>query len=164
MDGWLKDILVTGAAVGGLLLGIINLGVTLWSRKTQLRVKAVDHPRGSITEFGIELVNLSPFSVTVVEAGLARAEPFEQLRAKFRPARVAVSRIPIHATDKTGERPPIQLKAGESITLAGDVQQCLTADMPLRRVYVQLATGEIFYGEGPALEKLRRGQRAMQAP
>lgn len=159
-----KDALVTCAAVGGLVLGIINTTITVRARLPRVRLTAVDVPKGSVRLFGIEVVNLSTFPVTVVEIGFARAERFERLRGLLRPSEVRVSRAPIRSLTEDGKPLPVRLAPGEAAVLTGDAEQWLGLDMPLRRVYAKLNTGSISYGRGPALDRARRANQAVLSP
>jgi hypothetical protein len=137
--------LTFGIALLGAVLGVMNTWHSLRRDKVRLRVRplSVAHPIKHY-DFGIEVVNLSLFAVTVEEIGFT-------LNGRSAEGR---ERAVILAPDPTdGEPFPRRLEPRSSVTLYFDSQYASGAS--IGRAYARTACWEFAYGTSPALKSLR---------
>lgn len=139
--------------VGG-FLGIVSFWRTIIRDRPKLRVTPVSAvPVGGAAaiyrniNFGIEVINLSPFAVIVQEVGFV-------LRGTSQ--RGAAMRPPTSDPNRTT---PYKLEARESVTfyLTAPTQ---TSGKGIARAYASTACGRTFKGVSPALKGLDKEIRA----
>jgi hypothetical protein len=141
---WIQAITLAIAMLGA-VLGIINTFIAVNNRRVRLRVRpmyTVGAPAGA--GFGIEVVNLSSFPVTISDVGLLYGRAWSAL-----PARMVIA-DPI-LFDGGGW--PRRLEPRSEVSVYFDPRS-----IPARRfgkAYAKTSCGEIATGDSPALKQLR---------
>lgn len=134
-------------AVLGAVLGIINTWQAL--RRDRLRIRV--RPINAITEhghwFGVEVVNLSQFAVTIEEVGFTLGR-----RSAKRGNRLAVL-SPVLIDNGPWPR---RLEPRSSVTIYFDPRGLESPPSSIARAYARTACNEFAYGSTPALENLRQ--------
>lgn len=144
-----KDYLTMTAAMVGAVLGVMNMWNTINQRRVRLRVSPMntlsmpDGRRG----FGIEVVNLSAFAVTVNEVG------FEIGGRNVTNSPRAVVAYP---ELRDGKPWPRRLEPREEVSVHLNIQDMEThRGKKLGGAYATTACDVTRYGNNPALDKLR---------
>jgi hypothetical protein len=145
-----KDLFVTGAAVIGAALGILNTWNTFNQRRVRLRVRplhAFIPPHGH-RSFGIQVINFSAFPVTIEEVGLLVRK---HLLAK--PDHLRITN-PILLDEKPWPR---RLEPRESVSAYFEPAGVRRPHhMHFGKAYARTSSDEIRTGDSPALRQLRR--------
>lgn len=140
----LKDFLTIGAASVGAVLGIMNTWNAISQKRLKLRVTpchALTVPHGE-WGFSIEVLNLSAFPVTIIEAGLT-TDSFIARKGK---------RYPMMNPIVVDNKPwPRRLEPRESVSLYAETP-CYKN---IGQAYARTACGEFRYGDSPALKQIR---------
>lgn len=142
-----KEGITLALAMLGAVLGVLNTWNAISQRRVRLRVKpayAFAVPAGN-TMFGIEVVNLSNFAVTVTEVGFTlNGRTLKRQRAAI-PQPILID----------GKPWPRRLEARESVSTYFDPREVIGSGRQIGRAYVQTSCGEVAFGTSPALEQLR---------
>jgi hypothetical protein len=155
---------ITGAACGilGAVLGIINTWNQVSKNRLRLRVRPFlavvrqrsngqyvgiarysgePFPPGSMPCLGIQVVNLSSFSVTINEVG-------------FRDPGCKGEKNNINPSDRCGDPLPKRLKPRESMSVYSDPGAKLEPSIArLAKAYAGTSCGQVAYGTSPAFEE-----------
>lgn len=150
-----KDLVTGTMAAVGAVLGVVNAWKAFVSDRIKLRVKLVKSYPMSMPSMpdrmiGVEVINLSKFAVTIVDAGLTVAGSSDRLS-------FAVN--PIIAD---GGPWPRRLESREAVTLRVDAQQLKHQPRP-QFVYATTACGETVMTD-PAIIRLWTEQRIGSMP
>ena len=163
MDALLvKDLVVAGCAIGGLLLGLVNLRKSLSDDEVKLVVKPLSfHTMGNGKDFGsseggidgerefvtigLKIINLSKFDVTITETGLQLKEANRRI---YFPEAVVLD----------GEKGiPVKLPSRQSVTITFMPHQLPDENIrsAVDAVYVHTACELEFFGKGKVIEDFR---------
>jgi hypothetical protein len=135
------------AAILGAGLGIMNTWNAFNQRRVRLRVTPVHaFGPGGQRGFGIEVVNLSAFPVTVTDVG------FSMDRRSDKGQRISIIQ-PI-LTD--GKPWPRRLEARESVSVFFDLRELGQHGKSIRKAYVRTSCDMVVLGDSGALKQLRR--------
>ena len=134
-------------AVLGAVLGIINTYQTLRRDRLCLRVRPVNAITGHAHWFGVEVVNLSLFAVTIEEVGFTLGR-----RSAKHGSRLAVL-APLLPDNGPWPR---RLEPRLSVTVYFDPKNIERSPSSIGRAYARTACNEFAYGSTPALHNLRQ--------
>jgi hypothetical protein len=140
-----KDFVTLGLAVLGAGLGLLNTWSAVNQRRVRLRVKPVHVVTATgAPMFGIDVVNLSGFPVTVFEVGFTIGRTVDAARrlTVFQPILV------------DGKPWPRRLEGRTSVSVFLDPNS-LPVGERIGRAYARTECGEARYGSSPALKQLR---------
>lgn len=143
-----KDIITVSLAAIGAVLGVMNTWNALNQRRVRLRVNPVHviTPNGMM--FGIEVVNLSTFAVTIEEVGFTIGRTIKTGRRMAIPQPIVID----------GQPWPRRLETHAAVTAYLDPRQIERGEI-VRRAYARTACGEARYGTSGALKQLRQAMR-----
>jgi hypothetical protein len=136
----------TGLAVLGAVLGIMNTWNAINQRRLRLRVRPTE--AYSVLDghhFGIEVINLSSFAVTIAEVGIS--EGWHSIKRGKRQAVLTPMII-------DGGQWPRRLEAREAVSVFFDPNSLVNRER-LEKAYARTSCGEVAYGTSPALRALR---------
>jgi len=142
-----KEVITFGIALLGAGLGIMNAWYAFNQRQVRLRVKPahmITAPEGALF-FGIEIVNLSGFAVTVTDVGFTYS---------WRGIKAGRQSI-IQPILRDGKPWPRRLESRESVSTLFNPRELLVHSKRIRKAYASTACGEVAYGTSPALKQLR---------
>lgn len=139
-----------GIAILGAVLGILNTWQAMRRDRLRLRVRPLNVVmlNSGDMAFGIEVINLSMFAVTIEEVGFS-------LRA---PAEKGTRGVVPFPRPSDGGPWPRRLEPRSSVTLHFDRPADPDLLRTIRRAYAKTACGEFAYGKTPALNQLRDGR------
>jgi hypothetical protein len=143
-----KDYITMAAAILGAGLRIMNTWNSLNQRRVRLRVTpmhAVSVPGGQ-HGFGIELINMSAFAVTVVDVG------FSLGRRIGKAGRFSV----IEPILIDGQPWPRRLQARDAVTAYLDPREFAGRGKKIRKAYARTSCDTVVLGDSGALKQLRR--------
>lgn len=137
-----KDIVALSLGAVGTVLGIYNAWTARAQRQVRVRVEPAFASGPQIGKaFAIGVVNLSAFAVTVEHTG------FTLKGTKSRAVAVPFT--------LDGKPWPRRLEAKEAVSVYCRPMESMASDPPIKAAYVQLSTGEVITGKGPALVRLQ---------
>jgi hypothetical protein len=146
LDVTWQEAVTFSLATLGAVLGILNTRQAMRRDQVRMRVRplSVVALDSSSLNFGIEVVNLSAFALTVQEVGFTLDGRWAELGER------AVVLQP--RTSDLGPWPR-RMESREAITLYFDARK--VQNPRIGRAYVKTACGEYVYGTTPALKSLR---------
>ncbi|MDR3574430.1 MAG: hypothetical protein P4L50_11235 [Anaerolineaceae bacterium] len=144
---WIDYVTLAIAAVGA-VLGIMNTWNAMNQNRVRLKVRPVDTismSQGRLG-FGIEVINLSAFPVTVDDVGFSikgqKIDKFGRLSV-LQPGVI------------DGKPWPRRLEAREAVSLYVDRNAAAGHGHKIDKAYAKTACGMTFFGDSEALEQLR---------
>jgi hypothetical protein len=143
-----KDFITMGAAALGAGLGIMNTWNSLNQRRVRLRVTPMHtfSVPGGQQGFGIEVINLSAFPVTVIDVG------FSIGRRLGKAGRLSV----IQPILIDGKPWPRRLESRESVSTYPDPRELVGHGKKIGKAYARTSCDTVVLRDSGALKQLRR--------
>lgn len=144
---WMQYITFGGALLGT-VLGVMNTWNDISQRRVRMRVTpmhAIQVPTGA-NMFGIEVINLSGFAVTVTDIGFTIG-----WRGTYK-----TERLPLIQPILIDRKPwPRRLESRDAVSVYFPPGEVVKHGIRIGKAYARTACGEVAYGTSPALKQLR---------